>query len=84
MQELRKSQNQNLRADLAWSMNSGKNVLHELRGDGVCQDGALVKGASRPASKFVDGSPRLAARVREVDGIHCFLPSLLLLLPEPR
>jgi len=59
-------------------------VLHELRGDGVCQDGALVKGASRPASKFVDGSPRSAARVREVDGIESFLPSLLLLLPEPR
>jgi len=37
-------------------------------------------GASRPANKFVDGSPRLAARVREVDGVDSFLPSLLLLL----
>ena len=44
-------------------------VLHELCGDGVCWDGALVKKASRPASKFVDGSPLLAARVLEVDGI---------------
>jgi len=30
--------------------------------------------------KFVDCSPRLAARVRQVDGINSFLPSLLLLL----
>jgi len=58
-------------------------VLHELRGDEVCRDGALVKGASKPSRKFVDGSPRLAVRVREVDGIDSFLPSLLLLLPEP-
>ena len=58
-------------------------VLHELRGEGVCRDEALAKGTSRPASEFVDGSPRLAARVREVDGIDSFLPSLLLLLPEP-
>jgi len=46
-------------------------------------DTAQAKGASRPASKFADGSPRLAARVREVDGIYCFLPSHLLLLHEP-
>ena len=60
-------------------------VLYELHGDGICRDGALVKEASRPASKFIDGSPRLAARVREVDGVDSFLPSLLLLLlPEPR
>ena len=50
-------------------------VLHRLRGDGVCRDRARVKGASRPASKFIDGSPRLAARVREVDGFDRFLPS---------
>jgi len=30
---------------------------------------------SRPASEFVDGAPRLAARVREVDGIDSFFPS---------
>jgi len=54
--------------------------LHELRGDGVCRDGAQARGASRPASKFVDGFPRLVARVREVDEIDSFLPSLLLLL----
>ena len=59
-------------------------VPHKLRGDGVCQDGALVKGASGPASVFVDASPRLTARVREVDEIDHFLPSLLLLLPESR
>jgi len=59
-------------------------VFHELRDDGVCRDGALAKRASRPASKFVDYSPHLAARVREIDGINCFLPSLLVLLPEPR
>jgi len=56
-------------------------VLHKLQGDGVCRDGALVKGH---ASEFVDGSPHLAARVREDDGVYCFLPSPLLLLPEPR
>jgi len=55
-------------------------VLHELRGDGVCRDGAQARGASRPASKFLDGSPCLAARVRDVDGINSFLPSLLLFL----
>jgi len=59
-------------------------VLHELRGDGVCRVRALAKGASRPASKFVNGSPRLAARMREVDGIDSFFPSLLLLLPKRR
>ena len=48
-------------------------VLHELRGDGVCREGAQARGASRPASEFVDGSPYLAARVREVDGIDSFL-----------
>jgi len=58
-------------------------VLHELRGDGICHDGALEKGASRYASEFVNGSPRLAARVREVDGNDSFLSYLLLLLPEP-
>ena len=55
-------------------------VLHELRGDGICRNGAQARGASRPASKFVDCSPRLAARVREIDGVDSFLPSLLLLL----
>jgi len=55
-------------------------VLHELQGDVVCRDVAYAIGASRPASKFVYGSPRLAARVREVDGVYCFLQSLLLLL----
>ena len=35
-------------------------VLHELRGDRICWDGAQARRASRPASKFVDGSPRLA------------------------
>ena len=55
-------------------------VLHELRGDGICRDGAQARGASRPASKFVDCSSRLAAGVREVDGVDSFLPSLLLLL----
>jgi len=59
-------------------------ILHELRDDGISRDRALAKGASMPASTFVNGSPRLAARLREVDGIYCFLPSLLLLLPEPR
>jgi len=34
--------------------------------------------------KVVDCSPRLAASVREVDGVDSFLPSLLLLLPEAR
>ena len=48
-------------------------VLHKLR------DGAQARGASRPASKFIDGSPCLAARVREVDGVDRFLPSLWLL-----
>jgi len=55
-------------------------VLHELRGDGICRDGAQARGASRPASKVVDGYPHLAARVREFDGVDSFLPSLLLLL----
>jgi len=41
-----------------------------------------ARGASRPASKFVDGSPRLAARVRDVDGICSVLPSLLFFLPS--
>jgi len=55
-------------------------VLHELPGDGVYQNGAQARGASRPVTKFVDGSPHLAARVREVDRIKSFLPSLLVLL----
>ena len=40
-------------------------VLHKLQGDGICKvrDGAQVKRTSRPTSKFVDGSPHLAARV---------------------
>ena len=50
-------------------------VLHELRGDGVCRDGAQTRGASRPASKFVDGSPCPAAGVREVDGIPSIAPA---------
>jgi len=44
-------------------------VLHELRGDGVCRDGAQARGASRPASECVDSAPRLASRVRGVDVI---------------
>ena len=62
-------------------------VLHQLRGDGICRDGAYMVGESRPASKFVDCSPRLSdcsprlvAGVREVDGVDSFLPTLLLLL----
>jgi len=55
-------------------------ILHELRGDGVCRDRGLVKGASSPASKFVDGASRLTVRVQELDGINSFLPSLLVLL----
>jgi len=55
-------------------------VLHQMRGDGICRDGAHAGGASRPASKFVDGSPRLAAGVREVDGVDSFLPPPLFLL----
>jgi len=55
-------------------------VLQELRGDRVYRDGAQAKGPSRPASKFIDGTPRLAARVREVDKIDSFLPLLLFLL----
>ena len=50
-------------------------VLHKLRGDGICLDGAQARGASRAASKFADCSPRLAAGVREVDGVDSFLPS---------
>jgi len=59
-------------------------VLHELRRDGIRRDGAWAREASRPASKFVGGSPDLAARVREFDGIVSFLPSLLLLLFKSR
>ena len=55
-------------------------VLHQLRGDGICRDGSHAGGASRPASKFLDCSPRLAGGVREVDGVDSFLPSPLLLL----
>jgi len=55
-------------------------VLHKLRGHGDFRDRAHAKGASRPASEFVDGAPRLAGRVREVDGVESFLPSLMLLL----
>jgi len=54
--------------------------LHQLRGDGICLDGAHTGGAYRPASKFDDGSPRFTAGVREVGGVDSFLPSLLLLL----
>ena len=39
---------------------------------------------SGPASKFVDGAPRLAPGVREVDRIESFFPSLLPLLVDPR
>ena len=38
-------------------------VLHKLRGHGVFRDGAQARAAPRPASKFVDCYPRLAARV---------------------
>jgi len=55
-------------------------VIHELRGDAVCRDGAQARGVPRPASKFTDGASHLAARVREADAIDNFLPSLLLLL----
>ena len=47
-------------------------VLSKLRVNGVCRDRAQARGASRPASKFVDGSPSLAARVLEVNGIDDF------------
>jgi len=43
----------------------------------MCRDKALAKGALRPASAFVDGSPRIAAGVRDVGGIDSVLPSLL-------
>jgi len=33
-------------------------VLLQLRGDGICRDGAQAGGASRPASKFVNCSPQ--------------------------
>ena len=55
-------------------------VLHKLRGYSVCLNGAQARGASRLGSKFLDGAPRLAARVRDVEGIDSLLPSLLLLL----
>ena len=58
--------------------------LHELRGDGFCRDGAQARGTSRPASKFIEGVPRLAVRVREVDRIDSFLPLLLFLLYKPK
>jgi len=45
-------------------------VLHELRGDGVCRDRAQGRGASMHASKLIGGPPRIAARLREVDGIE--------------
>jgi len=54
-------------------------VLHDLRRYGVCH-GAHTREVSRPVSKFVDGAPLLAVRVREVGGINGFLPSLLLLM----
>ena len=138
MQELRKSQNQDMRANPRWSINSGKmesnpgdfpgfrrlraasssdlnwseilwpwgvRVFHRLDSCLLtslvdsrfpvlcapfftsCEAMAFTettRGASRPASKFVDCSPRLSARIPEVDGDDSFLPSLLLLLPEPR
>jgi len=123
MQGLRKSQNQDLRADPAWSMNSGKvesnpgdfpffrrlraagcssglkgseilwpsgvGIFHwsdsslltslvDSRSPVLCasfftsceamefaETGVLSKEASRPASKFVDCSPRLAAGVEK-------------------
>ena len=55
-------------------------VLHELRADGIFRDEAQVRGVSRPASKFVDCSPCLAAIMQDVDGVDSFLPLLLLLL----
>jgi len=50
-------------------------VLNELRDDGICRDGAQVRGASRPTCKFADCSARLVVGVREVDGVDSFLPS---------
>ena len=55
-------------------------VLYELRSDGICRNRAQARGVPRPASNFVDFSPRPAAGVRAVDGVNSFLPSLLLLL----
>jgi len=55
-------------------------VLYKLRGHGVFRDLAHAKTASRPSSDFVDGAPRLAGRVRQVDRVESFLPSLMLLL----
>jgi len=40
---------------------------------------AQAKGGARPASELIDGAPRLAARVPEVDGIGSFLSSPLFL-----
>jgi len=54
-------------------------VLHELPGAGVRRDWTQARGASGPASECIDSPPRLAAGVREVDGIDSFLPSLLFL-----
>jgi len=51
--------------------------LHKLRSNGICRDVALAQGAPRPASKFVDGSPRLVARAQEIDGVDSFLSLLL-------
>ena len=47
------------------------------KGDGVFRVRANAGRVSRPASKLVDCSSRLAAGVREVDGVDSFLPSLL-------
>ena len=49
-----------------------------------CRDGAQAKGPSRPASKFIDGAPRLAVRERAVDKLDSFLPLLLFLLFKPK
>jgi len=48
MQELRKSQNQDLRADLAWSMNSGK--MESNPGD-LLDSGVLRAAASSSGLK---------------------------------
>jgi len=58
-------------------------VLHKMWGDGVCWDREQTRGGSRPVTKYIDGAPRFAARVREDDGNDSLFPSLLPRLVEP-
>ena len=57
-------------------------VLHELPGDRICRDGAQARGASRPASKFVE-SLLPVSLLTSCIGIFfflCFVCNLWLLL----